>query len=385
MSMPFSRTLRSLAADSSSSSIIGLSLASIIISIWIAWLFLARLPVYASTEDARLEAGPEVSLIESPIDGRIVAVNIEVGKEVKAGDVLFELDASAKELDLKEEQTRQSSVAPQIEVLSREIQREEEAINSEKQAARVALEEARLRYQEIDEAARFAQEEAKRMASLYQGGYMAEVEYLRYQSEAKKRRSAADSSRIALDRLVWDQRSKENGRQAHIESLKREAATLQGTAVTSMATGNRLAYEVGKHLVRASVSGRVGEVFNLRVGSVVREGDKLGAVIPQGELKAVAYFPPDVALGRVRVGQRAQLRLQGFPWTQYGSVAMLVSNISDEARDGRIRVEFALQSNSNSRIPLQHGLPGAVEIEVERISPAALVLRTVGSGTGQPR
>ncbi|HEY0004108.1 MAG TPA: HlyD family efflux transporter periplasmic adaptor subunit [Pyrinomonadaceae bacterium] len=379
--MPFSRTLRSLAADSSTSSVIGLSLASIIISIWIAWLFLARIPVYAATEDARLEAGPELSLIESPINGRIVAVNIELGKEVKAGDVLFELDASGTELAQKEEQTRATAVAPQIEVLRREIEREEEAIASDKQAARVALEEARLRYQETDEAARFAEDEVKRMSGLYQGGYLSEVEYLRYQSEAKKRRAASDALRLALDRLVWDQRSKENSREAHIESLKREVATLQGTAVTSLATGKRLAYEVSKHLVRASVSGRVGEVFNLRVGSLVREGEHLGAVIPQGDLKAIAYFPPDVALGRVKVGQTAQLRLQGFPWTQYGSVQMLVSKISDEARDGRIRVELRLQPNSNSRIPLQHGLPGAVEIEVERLSPAALVLRTIGRGT----
>jgi membrane fusion protein (multidrug efflux system) len=29
-------------------------------------------------------------------------------------------------------------------------------------------------------------------------------------------------------------------------------------------------------------------------------------------------------------------------------------------------------------IPLQHGLPGKLEVEVERISPAALVLRSVG-------
>jgi membrane fusion protein (multidrug efflux system) len=29
-------------------------------------------------------------------------------------------------------------------------------------------------------------------------------------------------------------------------------------------------------------------------------------------------------------------------------------------------------------VPMQHGLPGTIEVEVERISPAALVLRAVG-------
>jgi membrane fusion protein (multidrug efflux system) len=42
-------------------------------------------------------------------------------------------------------------------------------------------------------------------------------------------------------------------------------------------------------------------------------------------------------------------------------------------------VELALDSRSDSRIPLQHGLPGSVEVEIETLSPANLVLRTAGS------
>ena len=33
---------------------------------------------------------------------------------------------------------------------------------------------------------------------------------------------------------------------------------------------------------------------------------------------------------------------------------------------------------ADSRILLQHGLPGAVEISLEKISPALLILRTIG-------
>jgi hypothetical protein len=55
-----------------------------------------------------------------------------------------------------------------------------------------------------------------------------------------------------------------------------------------------------------------------------------------------------------------------------------VERVANEPRDGRIRVELALRPFSRSRLPLQHGLPGLVEVEVERVTPAALVLRTVG-------
>jgi len=90
---------------------------------------------------------------------------------------------------------------------------------------------------------------------------------------------------------------------------------------------------------------------------VVHEGDKLAAVIPAGKLRVVANFDPPAALGRIRAGQHARLRLEGFPWAQYGSVTATVTNVASEIRDGSIRVEMALDANSGSRIPLQHGLP----------------------------
>jgi multidrug resistance efflux pump len=384
MSIPFSRTLRSLVTDSFKSWTLALSLAALMIGSWIAWALLARVPVYAATEQARLEASPDVYYIESPINGRVVAVHVEVGREVKTGDALFDLDAQDEQLNLREEQTRQSTVAPQISVTERQIEDEERSIENQREAARVALDEARAHYNEANEAALFAEEEAKRMASLYRDGIMSEVEFLRLQSEAKKKRAAAESSRLAVDRLAWEQRTNENNRQAHIESLKRDVAALQGSVATSQATGKRLEHEVSKHVVRATASGRVGELSNLRVGSIVHLGDRLGAIIPRGELKAVGYFPPDIALGRIRRGQQAQMRLQGFPWTQYGSIQMSVSSVSNEARDGRIRVEFKLTESLSQTIPLEHGLPGAIEVEIDRISPAMLVLRTVGKSSDAP-
>ena len=70
--------------------------------------------------------------------------------------------------------------------------------------------------------------------------------------------------------------------------------------------------------------------------------------------------------------------LEGFPWTQYGAISATVASVASEVRDGRVRVELALRPNLASPIPLQHGLPGTVEVEVDRVSPAILVLRTAG-------
>jgi multidrug resistance efflux pump len=109
---------------------------------------------------------------------------------------------------------------------------------------------------------------------------------------------------------------------------------------------------------------------------VVGEGDKLGAIVPDGRVQIVAQFPP-TSLGRIAPGQRAAMRLDGFSWSQYGAVQAVVSRVAREVRDGSVRVELALD-RAPSRIPIGHGLPGSLEIEIERATPASLVLRHAG-------
>jgi hypothetical protein len=84
----------------------------------------------------------------------------------------------------------------------------------------------------------------------------------------------------------------------------------------------------------------------------------------------------------VRAGQTARLRLDGFPPAQFGNIGAVVSTSAHELRDGRVRVELALTGLPGG-VPAQHGLPGRVEVEVEQLSPAALVLRAAGLGLAQ--
>jgi membrane fusion protein (multidrug efflux system) len=128
----------------------------------------------------------------------------------------------------------------------------------------------------------------------------------------------------------------------------------------------------------------VGESLEFRPGSVVRTAEKLATVVPPGRPRAVAWFAA-ATVGRIRPGQVAYLRLDGFPWTQYGRLAATVAEVGNEASNGLIRVELTLAPAGSSRIPLEHGLPGAAEVAVERVSPGVLLLRAVGQLLGPGR
>jgi len=139
MSTAFSHFIRSLDADSFRRSMLGLLLVAGLLAAWFAWLFLARITVYEVTDTARLEVDRAVHPVDSPVAGRIVSTRLVMGREVQAGDVLVELDADTQQLQLKEEQTELTALAPQIATLRDEIAIEQQAIAEAGQAGRNLL------------------------------------------------------------------------------------------------------------------------------------------------------------------------------------------------------------------------------------------------------
>jgi multidrug resistance efflux pump len=385
MSSPFFRSERFLESETFKRGAWGLLIAAVLLGLWATWFFRARVAVYAVSQSADLEVDRAAHPVESQSSGRVVASTLALDREVKAGEVLVELDADMQKLQLMEERTRLGSLAPQIQSLEDQIAAEERASAQEQQTAAVASDEARARFREADAAASLAESEAQRLNQMYSSGILAKADFERAQANAAERRAAADSLKLAVSKLEQQRLTDTEDRRAHFEGLKSEVNRLRGTEATSQASIARLEDEVDRRLIRAPIDGRLGEVAGVRMGSVVRDGDKLAAVVPTGILRIVASFQPADALGRIQPGQPARLRLDGFPWTEYGSVNATVTRVGSEVRDGRIRVELAVKPDSSSHIPMQHGLPGTVQVEVERISPASLVLRVVGRGLGGPR
>jgi membrane fusion protein (multidrug efflux system) len=380
----FATTRRTLETDGFRGTTLGVLLVLGLLSAWGAWFFGAEVALYAVSDTARLEMSQAAHPVEAPVAGRVVATHLVLGQEVQSSGVLVELDATAQQLQLEEEQARVRALAPQLEALHTAIAAEEQALREARHAGRSALDEARARHREAAVAARTAEEEAELFTRLQGRNLSSQLDLLRANAEAQRRRAAADTLRLAVSRLDSDHRTQESDRQARLEGLRRDVTRLAGDMTTAAATVERLAHEIERRRVRAPMAGQLGEVAELRIGSVVREGDRLAAVVPRGDLQVVADFLPPSALGRIRSGQPARLRLQGFPWMQYGSLAARVSRVASEVRDGRVRVELCVDPGDASPIPLQHGLPGSVEVQVERVAPVTLVLRAAGKLLARP-
>lgn len=378
MPTPFSQTTRALTRDGPAPALWAWGLAAVVLVAWTTWFLCGSVSVVEVSHRARLEVRQAAHTVNAPLAGTLVAALPALGTEVKAGDLLVALDAGPLALRLREEDARRQGLLAQQAALRQELASREQAVGLDRQTAQAAVQGALLRTDEATTAAGFAGDNERRLTADSEAGGTARVDALAARAEARKLTAAQNALAAEARRIATDALARAAQQRAVIDSLQRTLATLRAEANTSAATLQRLALEVDHHRIRAPVAGWLGEVAPVHAGEFVAAGQKLVTVIPAGELIAVADFEPAAVLGRVRPGQSAQLRLDGFPWAQYGSVAATVSRVAGEIRDNRIRVEFMPSAGWPAGVRAQHGLPGTMEVTLETVAPARLLLRAAG-------
>ncbi len=392
MSAPFSRSLRALGAEGAGASPLVIGVATALLAAWMGWFGFGRVTVWAVTDAARVEVDGAAHPVAATEQGRVITARLGLGREVVEGEVLVELDHALQQHALEEEQAHQQALDVELAALRGELATALGMVGTTRASGAAAVAEAESRVTGTDATARLAEERAARLAQLVGGPQLSELELLQARAEATSARAAADATRIGLSRAGLDRQGAMGDREVRVAQLEREVATISGAVGTSAAVVARLAAAVDRRKIRAPVTGRLGDVSSVAVGAVLAEGDRIATVVPRGALRVVAAFLPSEALGRVRIGQPARLRLDGFPWTWYGTVPAVVTGVADEVRDGVVRVELAPEpapdagpESNGAAVPLQHGLPGAVEVAVEEVSPATLVLRAAGGAFGPVR
>jgi multidrug resistance efflux pump len=374
----FARSFGRLQADGGSSVAWALLLAACALAAWLSWAVFARISLYEISSDARVELDGATFPLDAPFSGRIVVANLRVGEPVRRGDLLVEIDAMPVQLQLQEERVQIEGLDPQFARLRSQIDAELGARSEEERGLVLIKAEAAGRMREAEIPAQFAEQELARIRKLYSQQLVSTHDLEKAESEAGRLHSAMSALQAASSRVPQLQAERNRERDVRIARLEGEVATLEARRETLRAEIARLGYEADRRKILAPVDGRIGEAEILRIGAVVAEGNRLGSVVPTGHLLVVAQYPAQAAFGRIRAGQHATLRLEGFPWAEFGTVSATVQAVAQEIRNGKVRVELAIAQKSSFRGALEHGMPGTLEVGVDRISPLALTLRTAG-------
>jgi hemolysin D len=370
----FARFARS--QDASSRLALVAVLGGIILAAWATWFFLARVALYEVSKSARLEVASHD--VDAPVSARLLRSTLVLDRPVQAGEILIELDGEAFRLERAAQESRLARLGPQIEALRQQLGSHEQAMRGEARVQVAQLKEARAHHRASDVDALQKDSERKRLQSIAGQGLVAPQDSDRASAEALRQRAEAEAAREQVGRVGSEAAVKISERRALIAGLQVEMARLEGERADAENQVRILNQKIELHVIRAPIAGNIGHMLNLRAGAMVAERTRLCTIVPTGGLRAIAFFEATTAAGRVQAGQMARLRMMGFPWTKYGILQAKVDRVGNEPKDGQIRVELVLQPGQRTRIPLEHGLAASAEVEVERISPFALMLDAAG-------
>jgi HlyD family secretion protein len=124
-----------------------------------------------------------------------------------------------------------------------------------------------------------------------------------------------------------------------------------------------------QYVLTAPIAGKVSFFKLLSDRQFVREGDEVMVVVPQASSIFAYTAVGQQGFGKMKVGQAVNIRLNGFPFEQFGVVRGEVKQISAISRDGRYMVHLALPSGLTTsygkKLPFSQEMTGEAHIITE--------------------
>jgi membrane fusion protein (multidrug efflux system) len=337
------------------------------------------------SSQGRVEPHNAVYRLEPPGAGRVVRSLLNLDEEVKKGDLLIEFDTRSERLELEQSKATAEALEQEFSVVRDQIANKKAELAASGLVDEVAIREAVEKEEEIAPRHRLAEQRVQ-LAQKSPTGSISELEKLERVTDVDALKHASRSQSLAIVRIRREQAVRRETATAQLLGLKREELRLEGQRRELKVGIDRLEYQIEKKHYRAPASGRLVDVVELGAGAFIAEGQRLGTILAtDAEVRVRARFPKEM-VGMIQAGQTAQLRLDGYPWTIYGTVPAKVTRVgtepgiaaTPEAIPGTIRVELDIETPADPRIQLRHGLTATVEIEVARVSPVALLMRAIG-------
>lgn len=384
MATPFSRSIRSLTSERSNTRILSLATIGLLalLVVWGSWAVLARVTLWQSGV-GRVESIYSAHVVGAPSSGRVESVAADLGRKVRSGEVLVELEADDIQARHRQMMVRHDALVAQVDAIEVEIEATVALVDAIAQGSMFAIAEARAESQRAAEEARWAREQASRLERLVATSSVSKEAGGRASAEAEVWESGARAAAFSTKRVAGEAHTREADATVKLQRLRRERASLSGqrdSVITEIEQHNA---ELSRRRVTAPIDGVIGERTDIRPGAVVLEGQQLLSIVPEGPLRVIAEFPSSAALGRLQPGQAARMRLKGFPWTRFGMVELRVAQVGTEVRAGYLRVELDIEQTP-AGIPLAHALQGTIEVAVEEVTPLEVLLRSVGQVFGEP-
>ncbi|MEB3262999.1 MAG: HlyD family efflux transporter periplasmic adaptor subunit [Synechococcus sp.] len=338
----------------------------------VGWLALAQTEeIVVAT--GKLEPIGSVREVQMPVGGIAAKILVKDGDQVKAGQILMQLDTEAGEQNQRSLQQALTQRRDQL------LRKEEQLSLKDKELARY-LEMNGEEISMLEQNLALDTEILSRFERLAKEGASAELQYLQQRNKVQETQGRLMQTRV--DRLrqkaILEQGMEQL--QGEISGLRAELADLQSKITEARVT---LRYAA----LRSPANGVVFDLKPTSPGYAAQSTTTVMKIVPFDKLQAnVEIDTKDI--GFVRVGMPADLSIDSFPATDFGVLEGTVKQVGSDAlapdpQKQRELYRFPasiqlasqqLKLKSGRKLPLQVGMSLTAHIKLRKVTYLQLLL-----------
>ena len=375
------------------------------------WTIFGRIDVVA-TAVGKIIPNDRTKVIQPMETAVVKAIHVRDGQAVKLGQLLIELDATSAAAD--SERLRNEALTARLEALRAQALLASLANGTppklqpldDVDPARLLAEQSQLsgQYQEYQARQRQLQDEIIRrraelqttqeqVTKLEQTAPIARQRAQDYQKLVKENFISQhgylerEQARIEQEQDLASSRSKAVEIRAALTEVQQQQATLAAETRRQLLDQHNLAAQKAASLEQewvkadqrgrlmrmvAPVAGTVQQLAVSTVGGVVTPAQPLMVIVPKDNVLEVEAMLPNKDIGFVNPGQDAEVKVETFPFTKYGTIQGKITQVSSDAiQDEKLGLIYSTRVNlardtirvENKTVRLTPGMAVTVEVK----------------------
>jgi hemolysin D len=376
----------------------------------VLWAVFGHVDVVA-TAQGKTVPNERVKLIQPMETSVVKAIHVTDGQTVKAGDVLIDLDATTTGADtirlendlavarlqsaraeaflqgmeggepvikdlLDMDADRATAERRLLDSQWREYKSKLERIEAEITSREAELRSNRELVNTLERTAPIMRNRAEVFKSLYEKEVVSEQQYREQEKTAIEQEGqlAAQSEKVRQIQASLDEATKQR---ASLMAETRRTILDGKREADQKITTNEQEYVKAKQrhkLMRLTtpVDGSVQQLAIHTVGGVVTPAQQLMVVVPKDDPLEVEAFLENKDIGFVTAGQEAEVKIETFPYTKYGTIRGEVKQVSSDAiqdekkgliYSSRVKLTKSTIPVENKMVDLAPGMAVTVEIK----------------------
>lgn len=271
----------------------------------IAWAALSKVDEVA-VAPGKIIPGAQVLPVRSVTGDIIQAVKVEDGQPVHKGDTLVELNAAHL-------QTEVNRLEKQVQSMRTNLNR---AAQASAQGQKARIKEASVELARQQDNLKSAQRDASRLRRLV--GAIPRLDYEHAQDKVRDSQKNITIQKQKIQQLKQDYQSVN---QTQLSQLNNDLSNVEGQL-------NQARDLLKKQTITAPIA---GTVYNLNVNlgkGALQSGEEILSIAPLGKEPVLEVNLPDQYRGFVKRGMRAKVKIETFPYQEFGTIDGTVVYIS---------------------------------------------------------